>query len=341
MSSQLRCWLGDAWKREAARGQADHHTGMENQGVRLPWEDVARHIREEVASVLGSEVVSAANQPGGFSPGVAARCRLADGRRYFIKAVSADQNPMSPHLHRREGKVAAALPPGLPIPKLVAVVDDGHWVVLVFEEVDGHPPRQPWTLEELAATFAALDDRAALTTPSPVPGLVAFAQLHADGLDGYRRLAGGDPLSERVDTWSRRHLDRLAQLEAGYPAASEGQTLLHSDLRADNLLVRADGSVIIVDWPGACVGAAWVDKALMLPSVGLSGGPSPAQIEQALDPFAGVDPEAVNAVVVALAGYFTYSGAQPDPPGLPTVRAFQRAQAAVTRAWLQERLGLR
>ena len=43
------------------------------QGVRLPWGEVALHIRQEVASVLGSEVVAAYNQPGGFSPGTADR----------------------------------------------------------------------------------------------------------------------------------------------------------------------------------------------------------------------------------------------------------------------------
>lgn len=297
-------------------------------------------MREKVASVLGSEVVAAANEPGGFSPGVAARCRLADGRRYFVKAVSADQNPDSPQMHRREARVASALPAGLPVPELVTAVDDGHWVVLVFEEVDGVPPRQPWTLEELGATFAALDALAALTTPCPVTGLASFAEMHADHFDGHRRLAGGDPMVGTVDPWTRRHLDLLAELEARHPAASAGGTLLHSDLRADNLLVRPDGSVVVVDWPHACVGAAWVDKALMLPSAALGGGPSPAQVEQALDPFAGADPEAVDAVLVAFAGYLTVRGAAPDPPGLPTVRAFQRAQAEVTRAWLRHRLRL-
>ena len=313
---------------------------MKTEGVRLPWGEVASHIRDEVASVLGSRVIAAVNQPGGFSPGVAARCRLADGRRYFIKAVSADQNPDSPRMHRREAKVAAALPAGLPVPKLVAVVDDGLWVVLIFDEVDGQPPDLPWRLENLGASFVAVDQLAALTTPCPVPGLAPFADVHADHFASYRRLAGGDPLVDRVDSWSRQHLDRLARLESEFAAASAGQSLLHSDLRADNLLVRDDGSVVIIDWPGACVGAAWVDKALMLPSVGLAGGPSPMEVEQALEPFAGVDPEAVNRVVAALAGFFTVNGAQPDPPGLPTLRAFQRAQAEITRRWLGQRLGL-
>jgi len=38
---------------------------------------------------------------------------------------------------------------------------------------------------------------------------------------------------------------------------------------------------------------------------------------------------------VATGGGLAGRGRQPDPPGLPTVRAFQRAQSAVTNAWLR------
>ena len=95
---------------------------------------------------------------------------------------------------------------------------------------------------------------------------------------------------------------------------------------------------MLVDWPHACIGAAWIDKVCFLPSVGLAGGPSPTEVEQVLDPLAGTDFDAVNRVLAALTGYFTVEGLSPDPPGLPTVRAFQRAQGLVGRTWLAARL---
>ena len=108
---------------------------MAAPGVRLRWEALPHHVRDRIADRLGSAVVAAADQPTGFSPGLAARCRLADGRRVFVKAVSPDQNPDTPGLHRAEARVAAGLPSALPVPDLLAVVDDGHGVVLVFEDV--------------------------------------------------------------------------------------------------------------------------------------------------------------------------------------------------------------
>jgi hypothetical protein len=306
----------------------------------LPWDQVPAEVRDEVGAALGSAVVRADNQPGGFSPGVAARCQLADGRRCFIKAVSPDQNPITPGMHRREAAVTAALPPGLPVPRLRHVVDDGHWIVLVFDEIDGRPPVILWSLDDLAATFAALDELVAAMTPCPVPGLVPVGEAHAAGFSGYRYLAGGDPAIDRLDPWSCRHLDRLAGLEAGWSTAATGASLLHFDLRADNLLVRPDGTIVIVDWPAACVGAPWVDKVLMLPSVADSGGPSPMEVESALRPFAGADPDDVDRVVTAFAGYLTSHALLPPPPGMPTVRAFQDRQGRIARNWLSRRLGL-
>ena len=65
-------------------------------GVRLPFEEVPAAVRAWVERALGSVVVSAATQQGGFSPGVAARLVTASGRRAFVKAVGTSLNPKTP-----------------------------------------------------------------------------------------------------------------------------------------------------------------------------------------------------------------------------------------------------
>jgi hypothetical protein len=67
---------------------------------RLDWEHLPAEVRQGLQARLGSPVVQAATQPGGFSPGLAARLRLADGRRVFVKAAGPDPNPHTPALHR-------------------------------------------------------------------------------------------------------------------------------------------------------------------------------------------------------------------------------------------------
>ena len=59
---------------------------------------------------------------------------------------------------------------------------------------------------------------------------------------------------------------------------SAGDTLLHTDVRADNLLLTADGEVVVVDWPHACRGSAFVELVLFAPSVAMQGGPQLADL---------------------------------------------------------------
>ncbi len=73
-------------------------------GRRLQWRDLPAAVRIGIEARLGSAVLTAESQAGGFSPGLASRLGLADGSRAFVKAVSSGQNPDSPGMHRREAR---------------------------------------------------------------------------------------------------------------------------------------------------------------------------------------------------------------------------------------------
>jgi aminoglycoside phosphotransferase len=201
----------------------------------MQWDEMPAPVRSAIEDRLGSRVVSARSQAGGFCPGVAARLRLADGARVFVKAVCGSSNPDSPAIHRREARVAAALPAGVPAPALRWSWDDGEWVVLAFDDVDGRAPELPWRAGEL----------------------------------------------DRV-------LDALVELESRWPDAVRGDTLVHLDVRADNVLLTPD-RVLVVDWPWAGVGASWLDLVAMLPSVAMQGGPAPDDVWRAHPLNRGVD----------------------------------------------------
>jgi aminoglycoside phosphotransferase (APT) family kinase protein len=311
-------------------------------GVRIRWRDVPAHVRAGVELRLGAGVSQARSQRGGFSPGAAARVRLTDGRRAFVKAAGAAPNPDSPAMHRREGEVAAALPRAVPAPRLLGTYDDGDWVALMFEDVAGRQPRLPWRRAELDRVLDLLAGLARTLTPSPL-ALASVAERHGDEWSGFRDLAaaraGGDPLDD-LDPWIADNLARLAALEATWPLAAAGETLVHVDIRADNLLIAGERTYV-VDWPHAAVGAAWIDLLVMLPSVAMQGGPDPAAVFAAHPAARRADPAAVTAVLCALTGLFVAHGRLPDPPGLPTLRAFQAAQGTHATRWLRQRTGWR
>ncbi|MEU1349836.1 aminoglycoside phosphotransferase family protein [Streptomyces sp. NPDC005795] len=305
-------------------------------GLRHHWADLPDAVRDAVQDILGAPVVEARTQSGGFSPGVAARVLLADGGRAFVKAVSAEVNPDSPDQHRAEARNTAALPPHAPVPKLLGSYDDGTCVALVLEDIDGHQPRVPWEPAELDRVLAAVGDLSRTLTPAPVeapPAAVGKTTMFT----GWRTLhAAGD--TTRLHPWAARRLGALAELESGWAVPASGDSLAHGDLRADNILLTED-RVVFVDWPHALLAAPWFDLLTMLPCVAAQGGPDPEAVFTAHPLGRDADPAGVTAVLAALAGYFVAHSLCPDPPGLPTLRAFQAAQGAAALDWLRRRAG--
>ena len=94
-----------------------------------------------------------------------------------------------------------------------------------------------------------------------------------------------------------------------------------------------------MDWPYARVGASYVDAAFFAPSVAMQGGPQPEELLSRLPQARRADPDALTAVIAAVAGFFTGEVLRPAPPGLPTLRPFQAAQGEVARRWLARRIG--
>jgi aminoglycoside phosphotransferase (APT) family kinase protein len=304
------------------------------QGARVPWEAVPESVRRAVESDLGSRVVEATPPPGGFSPGCAARLRLDDGRSVFVKAVGSEPNPDSPGFHRREAQVAAALPPETPAPKFLVAHDDGDWVALVFEDVEGHEPEMPWRRDELDRVLVALTDLSRALTPAPIDA-PPLTERYSELFQGWRLLQAEAP--EGLDHWAAGRVGALAELEARWEEASTGETLLHADIRADNILLT-DDRIVFVDWPHVSLGAPWVDLLAFLPSVAMQGGPKPWELFDDHPLARDARNEDVDAVLAALSGFFVQRATLPPPPGLPTLREFQRAQGAESLAWLRRRL---
>jgi len=253
----------------------------------------------------------------------------------FLKAVHESANPDTPGIHRREARILSALPASVPAPRLLWTYDEEGWVALCLEDVDGRHPREPWTEEDLDLVVATYTRMAADLTPSPIEVDGTAAEGFAGEINGWQlALRRGE---DRLDEWCTRNLARLAELESRAPGAAMGDTLLHFDARADNLLI-AGARLYVLDWPWARTGAWWIDLVAMAPSVAMQGGPSPADFLGRLD-LSGVADDDVDAVVCTLAGYFAVHALEPPPPGIPTVRAFQAAQGRVAIDWLRNRTG--
>ena len=133
-----------------------------------------------------------------------------------------------------------------------------------------HSAGLPWRDDELDGVLAAVDQLAADLTPAPVAVLAISEYLGSD-FTGWRSLAQ-TPDDDRIDSWARTRLPELAALEATWSAHAAGETLLHTDLRADNMLLTAAG-VVVVDWPHACLGCRIRGPGVLRPECGNAGRP--------------------------------------------------------------------
>jgi hypothetical protein len=286
-------------------------------------------VRAGIEQRCGSPVVEAASQGAGFTPGFASVLTCADGSRHFVKAASTAAQRAFAASYREEAHKLRALPDGVPAPRLLWAMD-GDWVVLGLEHVESRAPHRPWRRDELDRCLDALEEVADLLTPAP------------EGLSLERvevELAGWPAFWEQVRaTRDLPHADEAAALASSFAESAAGDTLVHTDVRDDNVLLTPDGRALFCDWNWPVRGAAWLDSLMLLIGPRGDGLDVEAVIEERRL-LRDVPAEHVDRVLALLCGYFQKSAGEPVPPTSPYLRDAQRWQGEVVWAWLCERRG--
>lgn len=311
--------------------------------ARLRWEGLPEAVQQRIGDLAGAPVRFADTSTTGFSPGFAGVLRLDDGRHVFAKAMSEEDHPHSIWLNRREAVVARALPESTPLAPLLWEDDLDGWHLLGFEAMLGGPldpqaARDRDDAADLYSNVAAIDgSRVAVAGERLEP----FSEALSDLFDRWARLFDSQDRDSRLAHvgehagWVARHEDYLRGWEAAAPALSQGTALVHADLRMDNMVRRADGAVVAVDWPWACFGAPWLDALSASCGLSMQTGIPARQLFHANPVARGASRDAEIALVATVAGYFTHAGTEPDVPSLPGLREFQRGQAVPALTWLR------
>lgn len=289
---------------------------------RTHWEDIPGRARAAVEAAVG-RVLKAETVEGGIMPGTAARLHLEDSSSVFLKAIHSTHPGAM--LHRREAWAARALPEEVPAPRLLWRGDVAGWLMMAFEYVNDnarHADLSPGSpdLPAVLDTIAGLGD---MLTPSPddaIPVIDNIRPLLSKGRHLLDKPAGVLPDRDVF----------VAALERFDPGAVRGNTLLHYDLSAGNLLVGRQ--VHVLDWSFAARGAAWVDAAMFAPRL-VDAGHAPAAVDGMLArvPAWRTAPRDALVGLAALWTMFRLYKALYGPEGAREARA----RAAVAgRAWL-------
>jgi aminoglycoside phosphotransferase (APT) family kinase protein len=302
---------------------------------RLEWPHLPPQIRALIERRCGSPVVDAASQGAGFTPGFASVLTCEDGTRHFVKAASVRAQRMVSEAYREEVRKLAELPAAAPAPRLLWHLADEDWVVLGIEYVESRAPHRPWRAADLEACVAMTEQLAADLTPAPAAlGADTFVAEYADLPSYWDKLRADPPgLPGFVE-----HLDEAAALAARYAEVTDGGTLVHTDVRDDNLMLTADGRVLLCDWNWPTVGAPWLDTVFLM--IGPRGDGLDVDALLATTPVTrDVPAESIDIAIALVTAYFLISAAQPVPSTSPYIRDVQSWQGEVCWRWLAERRG--
>lgn len=205
--------------------------------------------------------------------------------------------------------------------------DAGDPPLLVLEDLSAARWPPPWDDRSIELVREALEAVWATPAPEWVPPVTDERE---DFLGGWAEIEL-DPepflsLGLCSAEWLEESLPVLRAAAEGAPI--EGNSLLHLDVRSDNLCL-ADRGAVLVDWNWAHRGNPDLDLAAWAPSLHLEGGPTPER----LLPDAG-------ELAAAFAGFFGARAGLPPPSTAPQVREFQQAQFEVALAWACRELAL-
>jgi len=289
---------------------------------RQEWHELPEAVRLVVIEQCGDVAKVEPPHAGRNSPFVAT-LHLARGGRVFCKGVpTADART-----HRREAAVNPLLPPTAP--RLLWEIETAGWLLLGFEHVEGRHAHLEPDSPDLPLVAATLSEMSRTLTPCRPPGVPAYsAKILA--ARGWRRLLDDPPPS--LPPWTRENLSDFADIEATATESLAGDSLQHTDLHEQNILVGTTAHVI--DWAWVHTAPPWADTAFLVIRL-IQAGHDPLHAEQwaqTIDAWRAAPADSVTAFAVAVYGLWEHlRHAHPLPIRQAPTRAAQR--------WAQWRTG--
>ncbi len=291
-----------------------------------PTTEEADNVRRALKRLRAEPAGWGAVTTAGHTPARRWVVTLEDGRTAFVKVATDDLTAS----WIRDEHLAYSMLRGAPfMPAYVGFYDDGARPVLAVEDLSSATWPPPWAPELVRSVLACLERVAA--TPAP-DGLPLAADDHLGLREGWPEVEREPAPFLALGLCSGRWLSAALPvlIQASLTAPLEGASLLHFDVRSDNLCFRPDGSAVLIDWNWTSVGNPWLDVAGWLPSLHAEGGPAPAEVAPGV-------PAELAAVV---AGYFCAHAGRPPIPTAPGVRPIQLRQARTALPWAARALGL-
>jgi len=323
-------------------------TGIEEKPE---WRTVPSEIRTRVGETLGSPVARAMRIWGGYGPSPTYRLRLENGKRAFLKGIFPGSNEFQIKAHDSELRVYRELHEYITpwAPGLLGEFTHDQWRIILLEDL-GPKTAPPWRKSDVKAAARGLAefhaktiniDNAKLAENLRFSGILNTQLWKSDITDetinSLASIAG--PQSVEAARWLNENSHILAEAAGRLIDIADSMVLMHLDVRSDNLRVNS-GRLRMFDWPHATIGPPEFELAAFAQSVEAEDGSPAEYVLNSYEEKAKLNPEVLISSVVSISGYFANQSWQPDIPGLPRLRTFQRQQLSASLRWASRLLEL-
>jgi aminoglycoside phosphotransferase (APT) family kinase protein len=199
--------------------------------------------------------------------------------------------------------------------------------ILVLEDLSEAVWPPPWDRTQIESVHSILGAVADIVPPKDLPTFVDGEEPN----EGWDFVLANPGQFLALGLCDANWLDRFGpDLRAASAAAPlTGSSLLHNDVRSDNLCIH-HGSALLIDWNLACIGNPQFDVAFWIPSLAQESGSSPEDLVS----------DCAAELVAYIAGFFASRAGRPAVPQAPLVRQVQLQQLEVALPWAARALGM-
>lgn len=257
----------------------------------------------------------------GYTPALRLKVHLSDGSSVFAKV---GVNELTAGWLRQERRMYEALS-GSFMPRFLGWEDEETAPILLLEDLSDAYWPPPWSEDQIRLVVETMP----AIWESNVPNLRDITEF-SNVYTGWEQVAENPSPFLSLQLVTEKWLDSaLPVLLAFNPKeVVAGDSLLHCDLRSDNLCIH-QGRAVIIDWNLVCRGNAKFDLGFWLPSLEAEGGPPPETILP--------DAPEISAVV---SGFFAARAGLPIIPNAPFVRHIQQVQLKTALPWVVRAMNL-
>ncbi len=322
------------------------------------WDLVPKQLVLDIEKILQSKIIKTEIAWGGYSPSASYYLETEDGKEYFAKGTHPEQMAHGAAMLSQEIEIYKDIKYLKEIsPEFLGSAKFGgedDWYIGIWQKIDGFQKILPWDrnkellvikkLSEIHNDFTEADKLEKAEEYNFVDMFFKSNLLWVkikNNIDIRNNFLSLFEDKEYAANWLDTNIDEIIKYQVKSKETTCKKSLLHFDLRSDNLGLDVNNNVLIFDWPNACYGAIIFDLIGLFITIDGEGG---SKIPNLLKDYEEISKSQISIqdqkiALANISGYFACNAYRNIPEKLPRLRWIQKIQLQACLDWMETLFG--